>query len=177
MRTLADVLDQFAYHPATPETAPKFGTLREEVSALAEKVWDLVPDGPEKTLAFRKLQEAQMYFNLAIALSAPADLTHHKVARVMPEEDSIPWVDITPSKDLIAETVERKANLDREQARATNVVQGQCYGPISVQGEGLERRAVCHWGICTWTKERAVDDSVQELQVAHNDAGAALNEA
>lgn len=72
MRTLEDALDQFAYHPATEDTAPRHDSIRQAFSAFASGLWDRVPDGPEKTLAFRKLQEAQMYANLAIALTAPS---------------------------------------------------------------------------------------------------------
>ena len=86
MRTLDDALNQFAYHPGTPDTAPKFGALRDKTAAFAKDVWDLIPDGPEKTLAMRGLQAFQMNANLAIALSAPADLTNQHVARVLPPE-------------------------------------------------------------------------------------------
>lgn len=86
MRNLNDALNQFAYHPATPETAPKFGQLRDEAQKFIEWTWPLIPDGPEKTLAYRALQQFQMYANLAIALTAPADLTNQSVARVLPPD-------------------------------------------------------------------------------------------
>lgn len=85
MRTLDDALNQFAYHPATNDTAPKFATLRDKTAAFVKDVWDLIPDGPEKTLALRGLQAFQMNANLAIALSSPADLTNQAIARVLPE--------------------------------------------------------------------------------------------
>ena len=88
MRTINDALDQFAYHPATPETAPKFAALRDKVAAFAADTWDLIPDGPEKTIALRGLQSFQMNANLAIAISSPADLTNHAIARVLPKEKS-----------------------------------------------------------------------------------------
>lgn len=72
MRTLDDVLDQFAYHPATEETAPKHEAIRSEFLAFIERLWPLVPDGPEKTLVFRELQKGQMMANLAVALTAPS---------------------------------------------------------------------------------------------------------
>ena len=87
MRSLSEVHGQFGYHPATEETAPKHNGLREAFKQFASAVWHLIPEGPEKTLAFRKLQEAQMYGNLAIALLAPLDEKDAAVARVLPDAD------------------------------------------------------------------------------------------
>lgn len=85
MRTLEEVLDQFAYHPATPETAPKHSAIRDSFAAFARELWELVPPGPERTLVFRELQRSQMFANLAVALTAPADLSETRdVARVLP---------------------------------------------------------------------------------------------
>lgn len=86
MRTIHDARDQFAYHPATPQTAPQHAALRDAFAEFLDEVWPLLPEGPERTLAVRKLQEAQMYGNLAIALQAPADLSPTRsVARVLPK--------------------------------------------------------------------------------------------
>lgn len=73
MRSVEEALDQFAYHPATEQTAPMHAAVRDLFRELLPKLWDAVPDGPEKTLAIRKLQESQMYANLAIALLSDAD--------------------------------------------------------------------------------------------------------
>jgi hypothetical protein len=86
MRSLPEALDQFAYHPGTPETAPKFGAMRDKTMAFIADTWDLIPDGPEKTLALRGLQQYLMFANLAIAMTSPADLTNQAVARVLPTE-------------------------------------------------------------------------------------------
>lgn len=95
MRTLDDVLDQFAYHPATEETAPKHAAIRDAFSEMAEVLWELVPPGPEKTLVFRELQQAQMFANLAVALTAPADRSQTRsVARVLPSRP--PFTEVTP---------------------------------------------------------------------------------
>ena len=85
MRTIGEVLDQFAYHPATATTAKTHDKLRGAYSSHALDIWNLIPDGPEKTLAMRKLQESLMYANLAVALTAPIDEQHAHVARVLPE--------------------------------------------------------------------------------------------
>lgn len=87
MRTLDDVLDQFAYHPATEETAPKHDAIRSAFLSFAEQLWPLVPDGPEKTLVFRELQKGQMFANLAVALTAPSVMPGTKLlVREIPAE-------------------------------------------------------------------------------------------
>lgn len=85
MRTLEDVLDQLAYHPATPEVSEKYAAMRAECTALVKNTWNLIPDGPEKTLAMRGLQQFLMHANLAIALTTPADYKTPNVARVLPD--------------------------------------------------------------------------------------------
>jgi len=85
VRTLEEVQDQFAYHPATPTTATTHNELRAAFATHAAHIWELIPDGPEKTLAMRKLQESLMYANLAVAMTAPVDTLTPGVARVLPE--------------------------------------------------------------------------------------------
>ena len=89
MRTLNDAVDQLGYHPATPTVAPKYAALRQAAIDLASDTWDLIPDGPEKTLALRGLQQWLMYANLAVALTVPLDLDTAHVARVMPPQAPI----------------------------------------------------------------------------------------
>lgn len=72
MRTLTDALDQFSYHPATEDTAPRHDAIRTAFLRFVEEVWALIPDGPEKTLALRGIQEGCMYANLAVAITAPS---------------------------------------------------------------------------------------------------------
>jgi hypothetical protein len=67
MRTKAEVIEHFQYKAPTEETLPKFGVVTSEFIRLVEKTFDLIPEGPGKTLAFRKLSEARMAFNSAIA--------------------------------------------------------------------------------------------------------------
>jgi hypothetical protein len=86
MRTIAEVENQFAYHPATKETAVVHDGLRCRFTAMAGDLWSLLPDGPEKTIVMRKLQEALMYANLAVALTAPEDQDTPAVARVVPPD-------------------------------------------------------------------------------------------
>jgi hypothetical protein len=84
VRSLAECQEQFGFHPATPDTAPRHAAVRSALAQLAADLWDVIPDGPEKTLAMRSLQQAGMYANLAIALTAPLDETTSAVARVLP---------------------------------------------------------------------------------------------
>ena len=95
MKTLLEVLDQLAYHPATTETARQHDSVRGALTGTAEYLWSVVPDGPEKTLAMRALQQCGMYCNLAIALEAPVDHYTADVARVLPfnhdgQQDGMP---------------------------------------------------------------------------------------
>jgi hypothetical protein len=102
MRTLEDARHAFAYHPATPETAPKHAAVRDLFRSTVEQLWALVPDGPEKTLAIRALLEAQMNANLGIALTAPADEGETRAtARVLPVEFERNEVGLTP--EFVAE--------------------------------------------------------------------------
>lgn len=84
MRTMTDVSIQFGYHPATKETAVTHDSLRGDYYAFAASIWDRIPDGPEKTIVLRKLQESLMYANLAVAMTAPMDTDTSAVARVLP---------------------------------------------------------------------------------------------
>jgi hypothetical protein len=86
MRTLDEALNQFAFHPGTSETAPKHAAVRDLFKRTLELLWPELPDGPEKTLAIRALQQSLMLSNLAIALTAPADTSETRAtARVLPE--------------------------------------------------------------------------------------------
>lgn len=105
MRSLDDALDQFAYHPATSDTAMKHAAVREAYSDFVRHVWPLIPDGPEKTLALRKLQESLFYANTAIALTAPADTSETRsVARVLPDqpEDDAPVSLVVNAQNALA---------------------------------------------------------------------------
>lgn len=85
MRTLPDAIDQLAFHPGTPAVAPVYARLRQSAIDLVQDTWTLIPDGPEKTLALRALQQWLMYSNLAVALTVPIDIDTPHIARVLPE--------------------------------------------------------------------------------------------
>lgn len=67
LRTKQGAVQHFQYKPPTDDTRPKFGVVTSEFIRLVDKVFDLIPDGPGKTLALRKLSEARMAVNSAIA--------------------------------------------------------------------------------------------------------------
>lgn len=63
-----DIDNVFSYHPPTnPEQVETYQDVRTAGKQLAHVVDELVPDGPEKTLAIRKIQEAVMWANAGIA--------------------------------------------------------------------------------------------------------------
>jgi len=67
MRSKEDALNFFSYIPPTEATEPKFNSVTEIFVGAVDRLWDLVPDGPGKTYAFRQLAAARMAFNSAIA--------------------------------------------------------------------------------------------------------------
>ena len=58
----------FKYHPPVPDQIPKYNELREAAKVFAEKIVELTPAGPDQTTAVRKVREAVMTANAAIAL-------------------------------------------------------------------------------------------------------------
>lgn len=64
-----DVETIFTYHPPKDEeTKNLYADIRVVFREVALALYDDLRDGPEKTLAIRKLQEAMMYANASIAI-------------------------------------------------------------------------------------------------------------
>lgn len=63
----------FTYHPATPITGPIHDNIRATFRAAAHGLIDLLPEGPDKTLALRKLQEAMWSANACVANAQTED--------------------------------------------------------------------------------------------------------
>lgn len=64
-----DIDNIFSFHPPKNEdVAAAHEQVREGCRELAQDLKALCPDSPEQTTAIRKLQEAMMYANAAIAL-------------------------------------------------------------------------------------------------------------
>lgn len=67
-----DLDNVFSYHPPTgTEQAATYVVIREGGKQLAKLIDQHAPDGPEKTLAIRKVQEAVMWTNAGIACAKP----------------------------------------------------------------------------------------------------------
>jgi hypothetical protein len=65
---MLDIDSIFSYHPATtPEVAVDHENARFALKTTAEYLQTLLPECAEKTIAIRKLQEAMMFANSAIA--------------------------------------------------------------------------------------------------------------
>lgn len=68
MKITDEQLDNwFTYHSLTPEQLAKYLLIRANGLALAKTIVDSVPDGPDATAAVRKVREAVMTANQAIA--------------------------------------------------------------------------------------------------------------
>ena len=59
----------FTYHPPSPEQRATYDGLTAEFLRLALHVNAALPEGPGKTVAIRKLAEARMAANAAVALA------------------------------------------------------------------------------------------------------------
>ena len=57
----------FTYHAPTGETIPKYNKMREAALAFARIINEMCPDGPDKSVAIRKIREAVMTANASIA--------------------------------------------------------------------------------------------------------------
>jgi hypothetical protein len=69
-----DIDNVFSYHPPTgPAQVETYEDIRTSGRQFAHIIDEMVPDGAEKTLAIRKLQEAVMWANAGIAC-APHDV-------------------------------------------------------------------------------------------------------
>lgn len=64
---IEDLDHQFVYHPPTPDQIPLYGELREAARQFAHVVNRCCPDGADKSAAIRKIREAVMTANAAIA--------------------------------------------------------------------------------------------------------------
>lgn len=62
------IVDIFSYHPPTKEQAEIYNAVNKAFIECALKVNGYMPEGPGMTVAIRKLSEARMAVNAAIAL-------------------------------------------------------------------------------------------------------------
>lgn len=58
----------FSYHPPTAEQRDTYEAINQAFIEAASKIIPLLPDGPGKTVAVRKLADARMAANASVAL-------------------------------------------------------------------------------------------------------------
>lgn len=63
-----EITEIFSYHPPTEEQRETYAEINAAFIKCAEDVAPLLPDGPGKTVAIRKLADARMAANAAVAL-------------------------------------------------------------------------------------------------------------
>ena len=66
-RTKEGAVEHFKYKAPDEATRPKYGAVTRAFVAIVEEIYDLIPEGPGKTLALRELSKARMAVNSAIA--------------------------------------------------------------------------------------------------------------
>ena len=60
--------DVFTYHPPTEAQREIYNRINEVFLTAAQAINSLIPDGPGKTVAIRKLSDARMQANACVAL-------------------------------------------------------------------------------------------------------------
>jgi hypothetical protein len=71
MRPMSDgeiLRELFSYHPPTPATLPKFAAINQAAKNFAEIVLQNCPPSADRSDAIRKIREARMTANAAVAL-------------------------------------------------------------------------------------------------------------
>lgn len=67
LMTKEGAVAHFKYKAPDETTRPKYGTVTRAFVAIVEELYDLMPDGPGRTLALRKLEDARAAVNSTIA--------------------------------------------------------------------------------------------------------------
>ena len=67
------ILNWFAFHPATAVTGPIHDAIRTDFRATAKALLEVLPAGPDRTVALRKLQEAMWAANACVACNQTED--------------------------------------------------------------------------------------------------------
>ncbi len=93
--TEEDINHIFAYHKPYGDQVTRFVAVRASALQLARFILTCTPSSPEQTLAIRKVQEAVMWSNAAIALNEARE----KPNQVAPPEIGDDWPDAPESKE------------------------------------------------------------------------------
>lgn len=67
MRTLEEALSYLDYHRPDNEAQIKHQVITNKFQDLLRDIWDILPDGPGKTVAIREIGTARMLCNSCIA--------------------------------------------------------------------------------------------------------------
>ena len=70
MITAASLTNWFTYHPPTPQDAVAYTAIREAALEFAQVVLSRTPEGADQSAALRKIREAVMTANAAIACAS-----------------------------------------------------------------------------------------------------------
>jgi|GEM_PF-4919770 len=73
-----DLVNLFSYHATIGSQPTRYKQLRGSGLELAESILDRCPPSAERTIAIRKLQEAIMFANAAIAINETDEHTAHR---------------------------------------------------------------------------------------------------
>ena len=65
--TSGDIKKNFTYHPPKPDQVKKYEEIRAYGLVFATLIYDFSPTSAEQTTAIRKVEEAVMWANAAIA--------------------------------------------------------------------------------------------------------------
>ncbi len=63
----AEIDVRFTFHPASPEQAKVYQTIRDNAKQLAYLLYSVVPDSRELSLALTSLEETVMWANAGVA--------------------------------------------------------------------------------------------------------------
>lgn len=78
--TQDDLINWFTYHSPVGDQPDRYGRIREHGYLLAKTIMENTPPGPDQTAAIRKVREAVMTANQAIACSAPVNQAARPIA-------------------------------------------------------------------------------------------------
>jgi hypothetical protein len=67
MRTKAEAIEFLQYKPPCDTERPLYALVTDAFIELVKVIYDTMPDGPGKTVAIRKIADARMSVNSAIA--------------------------------------------------------------------------------------------------------------
>lgn len=67
LRTIEGAVSFLDYHAPTEDTLPRHNAVNAAFQTLIKELWDVLPDGPGKTVTIRAVGRARMECNSCIA--------------------------------------------------------------------------------------------------------------